>query len=299
LVSLAGVGLVLLRNHIPQTTETFYQNLIYAPLRYYVTMTPALVIMMSAGLYSLLPRRFARWHPFGATAVLSWLGITIMVTAADPNAALLRESNVTPREFMTHTQQPGMNYLDSDDPFLLGYTPPTKPQTGRLQVELYAGTIIPVEQNLMGQITLIDANGNETECQFLPARGLYPTTRWEPGEIVRHTQTVHNCTQPLEAPIDVQFQWSAGVHQRNPHLLAVLNEDMGISSACPPNYGVIGDELQVTSIRLPDTMRAGQTLEPYLNYLALQVPLTAETRTFSAVHTETGTTYQCTNLLNI
>lgn len=294
----AGVSLVLMRNHAPQTGDVFYSHLLYAPVRYYATMTPALVLLMSFGLYALLPRQVAQWHPVGAVAALSWLGVMVLIVSRDPTATLLHQSVISQHTFITQTYDDSMVH-QGDSAFLVGHLPPTVTETGQVQVDVYASTIVPVSENFVGHVTLTDANGKQTICEFVPVHGLYPTTRWEPNQVIHHTQQVHNCTQPLTAPIEVHLQWANASYHSRPALLGVMRDDIGISDDCPPNYGVIGDELQITSVRMADEIRTGQTFEPYLDYVALNVPFTAESRVFSIVHKATNETYQCRDLLNI
>ena len=284
---------VFLRNHIAQTTAVFYPSLLYAPLRYYYTATPAAALLISYGLFAVLPERWplARWNVGGIAVVAGWLVASVLIIVQDPIPAMLRQQVLTQAEFsnVTNIQQPAANATP-----LAGYNLETG-TPGAVTLDMYLAAQQTHPRPIIGEVSLVDATGTETRCEFLPVRGLYPTTRWEPGDIVHSPLTVNNCTQPLTAPVDVRFRWDGG----DAVTLATLDEPIPLSANCPENYGVVNDDLQITQIRHAEQLRRGDSLTPTVNYLVLDNPIDVQSRFYILQHTEQDTQYTCRDSVSI
>jgi hypothetical protein len=281
LLTLGAAALVMLRSAQTQLV-TDIESIIFAPLRYYFVGAPAAALMIAAGFAAL------RWtHPLGLITVTVYLGFSIATAQANTPGKILRESlHPLPTSTTTATSPALLNMgLAADGGTLLTTLDMAAPQ--------------PLSTNLRGQIVLTGANGETFTCQFVPLRGIYPTPRWEPDQMIRQTLAVENCANAMSPPVEVAFSWVDEDNTVIPATSATLDTPLPTSPFCPPNLGIIADELQLTAIRTPDTAHRGSGYEPQVNWLVLQQPLRAQRRTFTLQHTPSDTTYTCTGFADI
>ncbi len=276
--------LVLLRSGQTQVVMVV-QSLIFAPLRYYAVGLPALMLMASYGLHALLPRPVA-WVP-GAVAAGGWLVLSGATAYYSVPGQLMRNHVIPNTLAAPLSEAPALvqaDYAIREDV---------------LNADLLLGTSRPLTQNLRGRLDLRGANGATFTCEFVPLRGIYPTPRWQPGQLIRQQMTVENCAAPMSAPVTVAFSWVAPDGTRTPQQQTTLNADLPTGPTCPSNLGVFGDELQLVAIRTPPEASRGKSYEPLVNWLVLAESLQAQRRQFTLVHTEQGTTYSCQGFADV
>lgn len=278
--------LVVLRNHIASLGGTASESLIYAPVRYYAVGSPAFILILSASLWFIWPQRYPI---IGIVAASGWFMASLGIIWIDPPANMLHEARIGYQDTPTDNAMP---YL---------YDTAAQVNDGAIRFTLDMTTDTVQNTAWMPQITLSSDDETAVVCQFVPVHGFYPVSGWEAGQIVREEITVHNCQEPLQGDIRARLDW---IHPENGDLimgesLPLEIESLPLSEACPTNLGRINDTLQITNMRLAETIQAGQPFEPYVNYLVLNTPIGIETRTFTLAHTESGTQYQCTGLRNI
>lgn len=290
-----GTLLVILRNHIAQSGDVFQEAFLYAPLRYYVTVTPALAIVLSLSLAAYLPQRWAALHPLGVGVALAWLSVSGLVVLTDTPTRMINEARVSLPEWVA--MQDGLRVPSGVSiPAVLGYD--AQAEAGALHVDLYM-THDTANSTYYAALDLTDANGQTINCEFVPVRGHYPIARWQPHEMIHEPLTVNNCGAPLSAPIAMQVRWldSATGETKHTQALGTYAQDVGQSSACPPNLGRVAEHLQVLKVSLPPTARVGTQLDPLTDYLVLAQPLPLENRIYTLEQGDT--VYSCRNLLNI
>jgi len=136
-------------------------------------------------------------------------------------------------------------------------------------------------------------------------RGLYPTTRWQPNQIVVLHNQIPNCIARREPPISLDIQWlksttSNGLASTqavgSSLALGTINDTLELATSCPVNNGIIGGGLQLIKFNSPATVTVQSQLVYYLpsvTWLARSIPPDAQTRLYQLVNTETSTILQC------
>lgn len=272
---------------------------VFAPVRYYITAWPAFALLMSVGFMTLSPRlpRLPAWNWFG----LGWVGIcfvlSLWMVGSTYQENLLQGIRLDPAQ-LPDLAAP-QRALPDDLPQVAGYELVADRETG-LDLALYfAGDAFTT--NYRGNITLTDSAGLQTTCDFLPAQGFYPTTRWQPAEVILEEVYVPNCGADLTAPITVQLAWDAvdpsgaiAVPQAGQATLTTLTDDLPRStSGCLPNMGVIGSVAQVIQYNAPLTARQGASYFPSLNWYVRADDVPFLGRTYTLTHEATDTVYNC------
>jgi hypothetical protein len=286
LIFLGAMSLVLLRSAQSQI-GTNVNSLIFAPVRYYAVALPALMLMLSYGFFAILPERASRLNPLGLLMVAAWLGLSVMNAAYNIPGQLLREGRTPLQE--TPPSDASLSLLEAN----------FAPEDDVLNTTLTMWSDGTLDENMRGQIDLRGANDVSFSCSFVPLRGVYPTTRWEPDETVTERIALENCAAPMTAPVEVRFSWLGEdgtlttVHQ------TTIDALLPTGSTCPSNLGTVGNELQLTTIKTPPEAIIGRGYEPLVSWIVLEQPLQAQNRTFTLTHTETSEQYTCTGFADV
>lgn len=318
---LVVIVVVVFRNLLLLSGLYLSNILIYAPLRYYAPALPAAALWIGAGFAALLPagqssnrqgagssaRRLSGvfaaltpLNPLGVGLVAAWLLVIVLGLIVDPAAQVMRRVAISPEAF---AQIEGVQRIEadsSDGPQVLGYTVQTRPGEGYVDLTLYAAASEPLDVNYAAQVEMVGADAETVNaCRFLPARGLYPTPRWESGQVVVIQKRLPNCAGQT-GPLDLRLRWigAAPDGTLDPSLdlpgvvpLGAVEAFAASASSCPANLGTFGGEYQITRYAASPTARFGETYLPSINWLAL-APQRADRRFFQYTHVETGATYR-------
>lgn len=307
---LIALLLVLFRNTLTADAEhtTLYNSSgIYAPIRYYAPGLPAAALLLSAGLMSLIPARFG-WRAqslpgigaAGCWLLVSALGCAVIVINR-PSSPIL-----TPAEY---ADVPGLTAVDASQPpnipRVLAYHVSERPADGIAELTLYLTTDTPLNLSYYAQVDLLTTDGQElTRCEFLPARGVYPTTLWQPDQIIKATAEIPNCSEAMSLPAQLTLRWfgvrrnGALVNQQTaPLVLAPLSAVLEKAASCPAKLGVIAGNYQIVKFNSPPAVQPGETYLPSLNWLVFDPDPRAEARIFTFTHTDTDMQYTCTGSL--
>jgi hypothetical protein len=273
--------------------------LIFAPVRYYASGLPAFALLLSAGMFALLPKRLppARLHPIAAAAAAIWLMVSVLVlaqqvSARPPNPVITAEAMQALR--VTPYDDPPAD----DRPRLVGYALSPNNAAGMVNLTLYLTADERLGDNFVVQIDMQD-RAAVSRCQFAPAQGTYPTTRWNPGEIVVAHATLPNCAAPLDSPIDLKLQWLRASLDGTlmgsdppPMELASVPAGLSYAASCPANLGMIGG-YQVVKFNSPPTLARGDSYLPSINWIVRDNGAGAALRTFYFTHADSGQVYPC------
>jgi hypothetical protein len=295
-------GLVIFRSILNNVGQTFInQMILLAPVRYYAPGLPALALIFTAGFSGLTPPRLRAWNPGAAGLAAAYLLVAALWIAiwARTNA-WASQAVLTPEAFAALSDivsVEGTN--DPALPHLLGYRVTPRPEDGLLAVTLYVQADSPLNTNYVGRIDLIGGGQRQT-CQFVPARGLVPTPRWEPGQIIAAEVEVPNCVG-VTFPAELRLQWiesqsdgrQVDLTPRGESLsLGAVEMPLGIAAACPLNLGRITG-LQIVAFHRPLPAQPGEVVTLSVNWLARQVPAEAFLRVYRLTHTASRTSYTC------
>lgn len=307
--SLLVFGLVIFRSILNNTGWNFVNTMIiFAPVRYYAPALPALALLFIIGVMAITPARFGpRWNWMGFGAAACWLVVSAVWLSIPLRANQLRAASViTPEQFATLTD---IELIDvptatSGEPQVLGYRLQPHPAEGLIGVTLYLQTAQPLTTNYMAQVDLVSGD-NRQSCAFLPARGLYPTPRWQSEEIIVVQADIPNCDAGLNPPSRLQLSWLPSTSQdRLAKIgeagtsieLGAINEQMGMAAACPANLGIIGGGLQIVKNNTPASLELtgeGAYFVPSVNWLARSIPEQAVTRVYTVTQQDSDTTFTC------
>lgn len=297
-------GLVIFRSILNNVGQTFVnQMILLAPVRYYAPGLPALALIFAAGFSGLTPARLRRWNPAAAglagvylLVAALWIAIWVRTNTWASQALL------TPEAFAALTGIiPVEGTGDPTFPRLLGYRMTPRPEDGLLAVTLYLQADSPLTTNYAGRIDLI-GGGQQQNCQFVPVRGMIPTPRWEPGQIITAEVDVPNCVG-VTFPAELRLQWvesqSDGrlidlTPRGEPLLLGAVATPLETAALCPLNLGRIAG-LQIVAFHRPPPAQPGEVVTLSINWLARQVPADAFLRIYRLTHTASGTSYTCTS----
>jgi hypothetical protein len=297
---LAAAALVLFRNALAATdanTTSYNTAFIFAPLRYYAPGLPALALLLGAGLCAFVP---ARWRVLGSIPGVVVAGAWLLVSTVGGVLALraLPPSPViSPADYAALS---GLTTVDAtqttDAPTVLAYALNQRTQDGMIDLTLYLTAQQPLPLN---NVAAVSITGAPAPCQFVPAQGAYPTTLWQPGEIIAAAATIPVCNL-TEAPQNISLRWLGAsadgeiISEQSASLvLAALDADFRTAASCPQNLGVLADGYQVVRFNSPATIGADETYLPSVNWLVLTPSPEAVARRFSFTHAESGTTYTC------
>jgi hypothetical protein len=303
---LLNILLVLVRSIMNNGNPTFVRDfLIFAPVRYYAPALPALAILVSAGLFALAQsitlRLPQRTHPpitgivllaipliwFGVSAL--WLRLPIAETQ------LIAQSRLTPQQFAALTVTPVQDSGTESGLRFLGYQLQPAPDLGLINLTLYATT--PQSLPVASQIELLTTTGANTQsCIAHPVRGLYPTTRWQPQEVIAIPLEIPNCLPQTALTSQITVRWhTTDDLSITAVTIPVEHGTLATAARCSTSLGIING-LQVVRHNLPDIMRLAETQRNLIfsvNWLVRDLPPTAAIRTYQLQHQDTGTLYTC------
>jgi hypothetical protein len=307
--ALAAVVLVVLRNLTAATdanTTLYNTAYIFAPLRYYTPGLPAFALLFAAGLWVLMEvvlgifnAKAELRHP-QRSVLVACIALVWLVVAAGGVAY----------HFVNRPPDPRVPALPADaiavdghgvanQPQLLAYTATTR--EGIVDLTLYLTAEQPLTTNYAALFQMVNPAGQVVNrCELLPTGGVYPPTRWRPGEIIAVQASIPNCAGTREPPLELTLGWLpasvtgelAGDNVPAQPLMT-LSEPLGESASCPPNLGTVGGSYQITRFNSPIEVRRGETYLPSLNWLVLEAIPDVEVRVFIFRHRETGTEYIC------
>ena len=318
LIAAVGVGvtLVLFRNTLNVSAGggvTLYNSAtIFAPLRYYNAALPPLALLLSAGLATLVEPIRMRSHPplqriLSSNPLGIGLAILWMLVALLGAAVMLKLRTGAEVIDMQAFQGMGSNFtavsmdgLDPDQPRLLGYSAEPRSAQGVVNLTLYAQQPDHTTLNYAAQVDMIVDGNVVNSCQFLPARGFYPTTLWSNQSVVKFSSDIPNCAGDINTPIDLSLRWLGadvnGVIQEETQqiLLGAVDPPLAqIPETCPQTLGIFADGYRLTQFNSPSTVRMGETYLPSANWIVTQLSPDVAGRIFLFTHEETGEQYPC------
>ncbi len=294
-----AVAVVMLRNALTadaSNTTTYNQAMIFAPIRYYVPALPALALLIAAGLGSILPR-FSRGQlaalPALSFGLVSAGTVLLLLVSRPPDAVIDPQALASTPGF----QSVSLRAAD-DAPEIVGYRLNEQAAAGWIDLTLYLKLNAPTETNFVAR-TELSKGQNTSLCEFLPARGAYPTPRWSPGQIVVTQASIPNCQANFPVDTRLTLSWIGYSRQGDvlettaPVTLAQLDQPLATAAACPPNLGVIDGKFQLVKWNSPETVDTGVVYLPSVNWLVLDESAAALTRVFRLTYAETGQVYTC------
>jgi len=306
-VIVATLLLVVFRNHtqiIARNSGFASRMFVHSPLRYYAPAVPAIALALSIGLHSLWPkaRLQSTFAPFSILLAVIWLGITVLRINNYAPYQKMSQAIISPETFASYQGVHTLEGPQSENwPQLIGYEAVAHSSAGVIDLILYLSAETPLTTNYIGQLHVDDAEGNRITCQFVPLQGLYPTTRWEPDEVIVQRISLPNCSRAI-APLDLSLDWIAASQDGSvsmqpvpaPSLsLGTFDSDLARASTCPANLGVIADELQIIKFNGPTEVTRGEVYVPSVNWLVLNPPTNSVIRVYVLRHLDSGTEYQC------
>jgi hypothetical protein len=107
--------------------------------------------------------------------------------------AAITQLRLEPAQPPSYTGSEPLNITFGDAVRLEGYETSTASGPENLEVILYWRSLAPLPASYMTFLHLVDPEGNlVTQSDTLPAQGLFPTSAWQPGDMVlsRHTLTL-------------------------------------------------------------------------------------------------------------
>lgn len=312
LALISAVALVIVRNITVASdanTTLYHTNYIFAPLRYYMPGLPALGLLAGVGA-ALLAVRFARWSApitrwVGSAAVLGLILPFALVGAlsAARIAAETPPDPVVPRESVQGIAPPTPESPpNSGAPTILGYQ--TRADGTTLDLTLYVTVDASTSVNWIARVTL--GGGS---CELAPSAGVYPSTRWQPGDVIRIPMRVPYCpldaaaASVLEAGAPILVTWLP--FDTNAHLmeaiappipLGVTDAPMPRAPACPQPLATFAAAYHVIKYNAPPPIRRGETLVPSLNWLVTTPDPAALARVFVFRHDATGAEIACSSM---
>lgn len=306
---LTAAGLVLFRNALAataQNTTLYNAGVLFAPMRYYGAGLPAAALLISAGLFALMPERLPgkSLNLPGVVAAGCWLVVAALggylLFRDRPVSPVISQSafDALPAADLRTIEQP----QQTDVPQIAAYALQESAQEGVTNLTLYLTAETPLPLNYFASIEL-SAPGETIErlpCELLPTHGAYPTTLWQPGEIIVAEASIPNCAAPSNDPLEVWLRWSGASQNgdvvaqgETPLLLGTLSPGFSSAQACPDNLGVIAGGYQLLKFDSPSSVRRGEVVLPSVNWLVLEPSNEPAKRVFSFTHSETGTNFTC------
>lgn len=296
----ATLVMVILRNTINATADNTTLDstaMIFTPLRYYVTMLPAVAVIVAAGLGELFTRRSRGW--LGGALALAF-GVVSLATVANlwvsrPTVTTLTQSAFDSLSGVERVAPEGA----SDAPHIVGYRLSENPQAGWTDVALYMTVPAGTPTNYLGSAQIVGAEGVLSTCEFLPVQGAYPTPRWTPGEIVVHDLRFPNCAGAQASGSALSVRWIAqsnsglATGESASIMLASLGEMPIDAASCPANLGVIGGAFQLLQMNAAATWQTGQLHIPSFNWLVLKPLAVPVRRVVELRHTSSDARYTC------
>jgi 4-amino-4-deoxy-L-arabinose transferase-like glycosyltransferase len=298
LFTVLTVGLVLFRALLNNGNAPFVNTMtLINPVRYYATALPGLALAVSAAFVLLIPssamQRPIRWlRRLFALGSPSLAGLWLVVTTGSlfyplEVSRMLAASILSPEAFAGLTD---VTRIESDQPTdlpqVLGFSAEARPDAGLIDLTLYLTSPQALTENYMVEVDLL--NGASQSCRFMPARGVYPTTRWQPNQVIVTQVEIPNCAVTSSAEHNLQLRWLQSPATRDiPPIvvsdaltLSTISGALGTAAQCIPNLGVIGEGLQIWKVNSPLTAQAGSVFTPSVNWLARTIIPEAGMRIF-------------------
>lgn len=287
--------IVVYRNRLDadaSNTSAYNTAFVYAPLRYYATMLPALALSMAAGLGIVQARM--KIHALSLSMAALWLfvaaaGVIILVF----NRPVV--TTLTERQFESLSKIQRVHISQAASPYFMGYQIGYV-APGFVDVTLYATTTTALDENYAVRAALTDTDGNESPCEFLPARGAYPTALWQAYDIVRIEARIPNCL--ASPPVSLMLDWFTtqpnGLTPADTAPLTFpISQPIARADTCPTNLGVIDGAYQIVRFNSPDAIARGAAYLPSLNWIVYEPSPHAALRIFSFTHEASGAVYTC------
>jgi hypothetical protein len=301
-----NILLVLLRSILNNGNPNFVRDfLIFAPVRYYAPALPALAILLAAGLlavaHTITPRLPQRIHTAVTSAILLFIpGIWLLVALLwlrlpIAETQMIAQGRLTPQQFAALTVTPVETTGTPSGLRILGYQLQPNPDAGLINLTLYATT--PQTPAVASQIEAVTTTGDNTQtCRAHPLRGLYPTTRWQPDEVVAIPLEIPNCLPQAATSSVIDIRWRTSDAASSSALTIPLEHGAwAIANRCPTSLGIISG-LQVVRHNLPETLQLADTQRNLIfsvNWLVRDLPPNAALRAYQLRHVASGTTYTC------
>ncbi len=306
--ALAMVALVIFRSILNNGTPNFVNiMIIISPVRYYAPALPALALICAAGFASIGFRPAKSIGLFVGTVIAAcWLLVSALGLSVPISMNQLRSNSVmslAQYDVLTGITQVQATQ-DNTLPQILGYRLQPNASAGLVNLDLYVQARQAFRDSYVLE-THLSSGSSTSSCRVVPVRGLYPTTRWQPDQVVVIHSQVPNCVAPQTPPIDVELQWlKSTTHdglastQAEGSLLklATVNDALALAAACPMNKGMIGGGLQLLKYNSPASTTVTTELVYFtasVNWLVRSIPPDAVIRSYKLTHTESGSTLQC------
>jgi hypothetical protein len=288
---------------------------VFAPIRYYAPGLPAFALLLAVGALTLtgwVGRTVSHvsgragafvgqlaWLP-GAALALLWAGVALLgvLTAArlvptvptftlDEFRAL---SSVTPVE--SGENAPGV-------PRLLGYRALPAASDGMTDLTLFAMLDEP-GVSALGRLLTESSGAAVSACEFVPGRGALPLPVWQPGTIYALEVRLPYCGGSAGDTLELALQWQAAdaagqwVGEPSPPVaLGSLPVPAQTARNCPAALGWIAG-YRVVRYTGPDSVRAGETLQPSLNWIVEDAAVETAQRVYTFTHDASGQSFTCT-----
>ncbi len=306
--ALLMIGLVIFRSILNNGTPDFVNiMIIISPVRYYAPALPALALICAAGFAAIaLPRLPSVGWMAGAGIAACWLIVSALGLSIPLSNSQLRSSAVMSQA--EYDALSGVTAVQSTQaaelPQVIGYQLQTQAAAGMINLDLYVRANQPFTENYALQ-TDLTSGVQTTSCRTVPVRGLYPTTRWQPHQIVVLHSQIPNCIARRTLPIALDIQWLKSTTKNglastqavgSSINLGTINETLELAASCPVNNGIIGGSLQLIKFNSPATVTVESQPVYYLpsvNWLARSIPPEAQNRVYQLVNNETGSKLQC------
>ncbi len=302
------IGLVIFRSILNNGTPDFVNiMIIISPVRYYAPALPALGLICAAGFAAIqLPRLPSAGIAAGAFVAACWLAVSAAGLSVPLSNNQLRNNAVMSQaEYQALSGVTAVQATQPTDlPQVLGYQLQTQAAAGMVNLDLYVRANQPLTDNYALQ-TDMTSGAQTSSCRTVPVRGLYPTTRWQPNQVVVLHSQIPNCTAPLDAPIAVDIQWLKSTSNNglastqvvgSPVSLGTINDTLALAPSCQANIGVIGGSLKILKFNSPPTVTVQSQPVYYLpsvTWYAQSIPPDAKSRVYQLVNNDTGAQLQC------
>ncbi|MBE2271212.1 MAG: glycosyltransferase family 39 protein [Anaerolinea sp.] len=288
LVSLMAftLALVFVRHvaALPVTTPDS-TTFIFAPLRYYLPALPALALVIGVGRVRLITL-------LGAGVIVLWIAAVILTPkyqTRTPDSPVITPDQLAALS-LTPTRETGNG---GDVPRVVGSAWETDAETNLLALQVVTALDQPTTDDYQARVEFVTPDGRSTFCQFPPARGDSPSSRWNTGDLIHLQAMLPNCEAALPAGTRLDLRWAdANGELSAPILLGVLSRELPVSANCPAIVGTIGGSLIVQRFSAPLVQPAGALYLPSVYWYALdRTP--ARTRTYRLTHEANGVEYLC------
>jgi hypothetical protein len=275
---------------------SYHVGLIFAPLRYYALGLAAFALLLSAGLDALtlrLPLKLATAAVAGTWLVLAAAAVIVFAVQRPPAP----QTPPADLAFSVPDRQAQIDAFGSALPYVTGIYSAAGRAPGMTEVTLLAAVDAASAQPYIGELRLTDAQGQVvTSCQFAPGYSVYPTSRWQPGEVVASHVSLPNCAADADTPLTLALRWIGFAPPTEPSPwvdLGSITPTPGVAAGCPQTLGLLADGYRVTKFNSPPIARRAEPYLPSLNWI-VEVPSSdVLRRTLIFTHEQSGVEYTC------